>query len=403
MYKLTNNAQTTTHIISWNMDTADIVVIGAGVVGLAVAAELAGRFPTRSIVVLERNAKFGQETSSRNSEVIHAGIYYPPKSLKARLCVEGKRLLYEFCSKWQVPCKRFGKLIVANTRTEVATLESLLIRGKENGVDDLQLFSRTQVACREPDIQAEAAIYSPSTGIVDTHRLMARLEWLAQEKKVLCAYLHEATGIEHQGNSSIVQYLGPGKEHNSLKTTWLINSAGLASDHVASLMDIDIDQAGYRLHPCKGEYFNLSSAKSKRISHLIYPPPYKDLRGLGIHVTKMLDGRVKLGPNAFYIDELDYTVDVLHAEEFYANIKEYLPFVEPHDLQPDTAGIRPKLQAPGAPIHDFIVRHESERGLHGVINLIGIESPGLTACLSLAKMVGDIIEQGKQEKVVRYL
>ena len=157
------------------------------------------------------------------------------------------------------------------------------------------------------------------------------------------------------------------------------------------MMGIDVDQAGYRLYLCKGEYFSIPLTKSKRVSRLIYPPPYKDLKGLGIHVTKMLDGMIKLGPNAFYVDELDYTVDPEHAEEFYDSIKDYLPFLERDDLQPDMAGIRPKLQAPGTPIRDFVVVHEKDRGLKGVINLIGIESPGLTSCLSLAKMVGDII------------
>lgn len=374
------------------MDKTDILIIGAGVVGLAIAAELADRLRNRTTVVLERNEKFGQETSSRNSEVIHAGIYYPRASLKAKLCVEGNGLIYDFCSRWQVPCTRSGKLIVANTDEEVATLEELIIRGKENGVENLQLLDKSQVARYEPGINATAAIFSPSTGVIDSHQLMAKLEWLAGRKGALVIYQHVATGILPGEKAHTVFYRGPQQVEDSIKTTWLINSAGLAADHVASLMGIDVDRAGYRIFPCKGEYFSIPDSKSKRISHLIYPPPFKDLRGLGIHVTKTLDGRVKLGPNAFYVDAPDYTVNPEHASTFYNSLKDYLPFLEARDLQPDMAGVRPKLQAPGTPIHDFVVCHEKARGLRGVVNLIGIESPGLTSCLSLAKMVGNIIE-----------
>lgn len=375
------------------VDTTDITIIGAGVVGLAVAAELADRFSNYSIVLLERHDSFGQETSSRNSEVVHAGIYYPAGSLKARLCVEGNPLLYDFCARWDIPCNRCGKLIVANTDEEVATLQSLITRGSENGVEDLQFLDRSRVASLEPHIRAAVAVFSPSTGIVDTHQLMARLEWLALKRKVMCAYQHEVTGIKPQKNGFAVFYNDPQHNSGNLTTSWLINCAGLASDYIAALMGIDIDGAGYRLYPCKGEYFSIPFSKAKRVSRLIYPPPYKDLKGLGIHVTKMLDGMVKLGPNAFYVDQIDYTVNPEHLGEFYASVTDYLPFLERDDLQPDMAGIRPKLQAPGTPIRDFVVCHEKERGLQGAINLIGIESPGLTSCLSLAKMVGDIIEE----------
>jgi len=376
------------------MDKTDILIIGAGAVGLAIAAELADRFPNRSIVLLERYQKFGQETSSRNSGVIHAGIYYPKGSLKARLCVEGNRLMYDFCSKWEVPCKRTGKLIVANTDEEIATIESLIIHGRENGVDDLQLLDSSEVAQYEPNINASAAIYSPSSGIVDSHQLMSRLEWLAGQKKTIMAYQHEVIRIEPEEKAHTVFYRGPEGQQDSIESTWLINSAGLSSDSIASLMGIDIDKAGYRLFPCKGEYFSIPYSKSKLIFHLIYPPPFKDLRGLGIHVTKFLDGMVKLGPNAFFVDEPDYTVNPDHATEFYNSVKGYLPFLEAEDLQPDMAGVRPKLQAPGSPLRDFVVCHETGRDLKGVINLIGIESPGFTSCLSLAGMVGDIIESG---------
>jgi len=376
------------------MDKTDIIIIGAGVVGLAIATELSEKFAGRSIILLEKHPKFGQETSSRNSEVIHAGIYYPAGSLKARLCVSGNRLLYAFCKKWNVPCRRMGKLIVAATDEEVETLDTLLSRGREIGVEDLQMINRNQAASYEPNIHAAAAILSPSTGVVDSHRLMSRLETLACKSGVTAAYRHEVTGIARSGsNTYTVSYRDAEQRQASIACQWLINSAGLSSDHMASLAGIDVDSAGYRIFPCKGEYFSISASKAKKISRLIYPPPFKDLRGLGIHVTKGLDGSVKLGPNAFYVEDLDCGVDPAHAQQFYTNIKAYLPFLEIDDLQPDMAGIRPKLQPPGTQIRDFVIRHETERGLNGLINLIGIESPGLTSCMSIARMVADIIER----------
>ncbi len=375
------------------MDKTDFLIIGAGVIGLAIAAELADRFHNQSVILLEQHHKFGQETSSRNSEVIHAGIYYPKASLKAILCVEGKHLLYDFCSKWKVPHEPSGKLIVANTPEEVSTLEELLIRGKENGVKDLQFLDSSQISRYEPNIKAEAAIYSPSTGIIDSHKLMERLEWLAVSKKTIIACGHKVTSIEFMGNQYAVSYQGPQGTYDSINSSWVINSSGLSSDYIASLPGIDIDTAGYRLFPCKGEYFSIPVSRAKLVSRLIYPPPYKDLRGLGIHFTKKLDGSAKLGPNAFYVDAPDYTVTAEHASQFYNSLKEYLPFLNAKDLCPDMAGVRPKLQPPNSPIRDFIVSHEKERGLNGFINLIGIESPGLTSCLSLAKMVADLIEE----------
>jgi L-2-hydroxyglutarate oxidase LhgO len=342
-------------------------------------------------VVFEQHEKFGQETSSRNSEVIHAGIYYPAQSLKAKLCVEGNSLLYDFCKQWDLPCNRFGKLIVANSGEEIETLEDLWVRGKGNGVLDLRLLDGAQVSRLEPEINARAALYSPSTGVVDSHQLMKRLEWLAQKNNAILAYNHKVTEIEPGANRHTIGYHGPNGLKDEIQSSWIINSAGLQADHIAGLMGIDIDEADYRLFLCKGEYFQIPFPQSRLVSRLIYPPPYKDLRGLGIHVTKSLDGRIKLGPNAFYVDDQDYTVDPDHREMFYEGIKEYLPFLKPDDLQPDMAGIRPKLQAPDTPIRDFVVCHEKDRGLNGVINLIGIESPGLTSCLSLANMVADLI------------
>ncbi len=374
------------------MQTVDSVIIGGGVVGLAIAAELASRFSGRSVVLLERNATCGQETSSRSSEVIHAGIYYAGGSLKARLCVKGKNLLYEFCKRWDISHRRIGKLIVAKNPDEASTLDGLINCGKLNGVEDLELLDRRQVKALEPHVEAISAVWSPSTGIIDSHGLMARLAWCATEKGAAIACRHEVTGIDKASDGYDLRFLGPGGTQDFLHSCWVVNCAGLGAERIAACAGIDVAAAGYRMYFCKGEYFRLPLSRGRLVEHLVYPPPYKDLLGLGIHVTKSLDGMTKLGPNAFYVDRLDYDVDVGHVDEFYTGVKDYLPFLSRDSLQPDTAGIRPKLQAPGAPTRDFVIRHEADKGLPGFINLMGIESPGLTSCLAIGSMVADMIE-----------
>ncbi|HZK85982.1 MAG TPA: NAD(P)/FAD-dependent oxidoreductase [Desulfosporosinus sp.] len=373
------------------MEKVDVLIIGGGVVGLAVAAELSRRFNDISLVLIERHSKFGQETSSRNSEVIHAGIYYPTGSLKAKLCVEGNRRLYRFCQEWEIPYQRIEKLIIARNEKEIPALESLLAQGQKNGVKDLILLDRDQITELEPNIKATTAILSPSTGIIDSHKLMSTLERLALEQGAIIAYNHEVIGVVPKGNAYDVTYLNPTGQLESINTHWLINCAGLNSDQIFSFLGANIDDIGYRIYPCKGEYFSVSNTKSALVSRLIYPPPLKELAGLGIHATKTLDGRLRFGPNAFYVDELDYAVNEDHAQEFYNIVNTYMPFLEYTDLHPDMAGIRPKIQAPGDPFRDFIVCHEVERGFEGLINLIGIESPGLTSSLTIAEIVSDFI------------
>jgi L-2-hydroxyglutarate oxidase LhgO len=345
---------------------------------------------------MERHGKFGQEASSRNSEIIHAGIYYSAGTLKARLCIEGNRMLYEFCSKWKVPHKRLGKLIVAREDDEIPPLERFFAKGRQNGVPDVQLLDRKQTATLEPHINAVAAILSPSTGIIDTHSLMSRLECMAKEQGAIIAYNHEVIGVEPGKNGYRVFYRRLGGLEDFIQCRWLINCAGLGGDRIASSLGIDIDEAGYRIFPCKGEYFSVRNSKAGLVTHLIYPLPLGNLKGLGIHTTKSLDGRLKLGPNAFYVDTIDYSVDPEHVSEFYSAAKTLLPFIEENDLQPDIAGIRAKIQPEmtlTTKLSDFIVRHEEDRGLEGVINVMGIESPGLTCCLSLAKYVGNMMEE----------
>ncbi len=375
-------------------EKVDIAIIGAGVIGLAVAAEISTQQPGRPIIMFERNEQFGQETSGRNSEVIHAGIYYPTGSLKARLCVEGKELLYRFCEKWEVPHKRCGKLIVANAPEEEESLSDLMEQAVANGVEDLELLEENQVKRLEPNIRAKKAIFSPSTGIINSHQLMARFEKLALENGVMPAYCHQVKAVEPltaNGSGYRLHFNNPDGTADTIDCCYLVNCAGLQSDRIASLAGIDPAAAGYRLHYCKGEYFSLPPSKASLVSRLIYPPPLQSLTGLGIHATITLDSRLRLGPNTVYLDSEEYSVDPAHASEFYKSAKAYLPFIEKDDLEPEMAGIRPKLSGPGEPLRDFVIREESERGLPGLVNLIGIESPGLTSALSIARLVAGLI------------
>jgi L-2-hydroxyglutarate oxidase LhgO len=320
-------------------------------------------------------------------------MYYPTGSLKACLCVEGNRLLYEYCSAHSVAYEQTGKLIVARDDAEAATLAAILEQGRKNSVPGLSLLGARDIQSIEPEVQACAAIFSETTGVVDSHALMASLETSAAEGGAVFAYGHLVETITSGENGYRVGYcLERNNATGSCHARHVINCAGLGCEQVAACMGIDTQAAGYALHYCKGEYFRLDAAKARRIRHLIYPPPFHDMRGLGIHVVKRLDGSVSLGPSAEYVETIDYTVDPAHAGSFFESTRRYLPFIELNDLQPDMAGIRPKLQGPGGPPRDFVIADETGRSMPGVINLIGIESPGLTACLSIARMVAGMLE-----------
>jgi L-2-hydroxyglutarate oxidase LhgO len=371
-------------------DRADITIIGAGVVGLAIAAQAAGR--NRHVYVLEKNEGFGLETSSRHSGVIHAGIYYPRDSLKARLCVAGNRILYELCQRYNIGHRRLGKLIVAADDEESGELEALLERGRGNGVEGLKLLSRRELKALEPNVAGVAAILSPSTGIIDSHALMQYFISKAVAGGAQIAYKTRVVGIEKVAGGYEVRVEDGGGE-SSFITGVLVNSGGLYSDNIAGMAGIDIDGAGYRLHFCKGEYFSLKSRQNTLVNRLIYPVPPSNIAGVGIHITFDLEGRVRLGPNVQYVDGLDYTIDNRHKRLFYDSVKKLLPAVEYDDLEPEMAGIRPKLQPPGGDIRDFVIRDEVGRGLPAFINLIGIESPGLTAAPAIAEYVAGLIEK----------
>jgi L-2-hydroxyglutarate oxidase LhgO len=370
------------------MERTDITIVGAGVVGLAIAFELSGGH--KDIIIIERNSSFGQETSSRHSEVIHAGIYYPKDSLKAKTCIEGKNLLYEFCKQNNIAHKKIGKLIVAIDKNEIRDLENLFNHGLKNGLDDLRLLSGDEIKYFEPHINARAAIYSPSTGIIDSHSLMKNLAWRFEGKGAMIAYNTELAGIDKVKEGYELTVVD--KKEGSFKfiTHIVINSAGLNSDKVTWMFGIENQE--YKLKYCKGDYFRVHNNKARFINRLIYPVPKVDRAGLGIHATLDLTGGLRLGPDDEYVKKIDYQIDESKKAIFYESVRKFLPFIKPEDLQPDTSGIRPKLQGLGEDFRDFIIKEESEKGLSGLINLIGIESPGLTSCLSIARIVKKMVE-----------
>lgn len=366
------------------MQDLEITIIGAGVIGLAIAQELSQDY--KDIFIIEKNLSFGQETSSRNSEVIHAGIYYPKNCLKTRTCIEGRQLLYEFCKKHNILHKKIGKLIVAINTNEIKDLENLFKNGLENGVEDLKVISRSQMKQIEPHINAEAAIYSPSTGILDSHSFMKNLAWEFKSRNGQIVYNTELIGIDKLKTGFKV-YVQDKKEAEmfSFFTKVLINSAGLYSDKIAKIAGIEKDE--YKLKYCKGDYFRVYNHKAGFISRLIYPVPKKDRAGLGIHATLDLSGSLRLGPDDEYIKRIDYNIDERKREIFYESIRQFLPFINYNCLVPDISGIRPKLQGPGEDFRDFLIKDETDNGLSGFINLVGIESPGLTSSLSIARLV----------------
>jgi len=373
------------------MYEADITIIGAGVVGLAIAAEVA--YGEREVFILEKNQTFGQETSSRNSQVIHAGIYYPEGTLKAKTCVEGNAILYQLCSHYAIDYKRLGKLIVAVDDEEIEQLEALWRRGKRNGIESLEMLSKQDVKQIEPNIRAVAALFSPSSGVVDAHALMRYFLGKARDNGAKIVYKTKVIGIEKEGNNGYKVTSEDQSGNFPFITRVLINCAGLNSDKVAYLAGIDTSKAGYNLHYCKGEYFKLTQGKSKLVKKLVYPVPQPRATGLGIHVTPGLDGKILLGPNARYVDSIDYSVDEQQKEAFCDSVAKFLPIIKYEDLEPEMAGIRPTLQEPNGEFRDFVIRDEHDKGLPGFINLVGIESPGLTSCPAIAKYVGHMVDE----------
>ena len=360
----------------------EVTVVGAGVLGLASAAALSGA--GHSVLLLERHEGPGRETSSRNSEVIHAGIYYPPGSLKARLCVRGNRLLYRFCEDNGVAHKRLGKVIVAADHQEAPALEQLSRTGAQNGASPLRLLDRREVNALEPNVKAVAGLLSPSTGIVDSHGLMKALEGITRARGGQVAYHCEVTSVQPQKSGFEVTVKNPsGAERVTSRV--VVNAAGLDADLVAAMAGVD----RYHHHWCKGDYFSVSGRRTGMVSRLVYPMPGEHLSGLGVHVTLDLAGRMRLGPDAAYLTDRIQQLDVepSKAGAFCEAVNRYLPQISIDDLSPDMAGIRPKLQGPGQPWRDFALAQATEAGLPGLINLVGMESPGLTSCLAVGEEV----------------
>lgn len=366
------------------MDNVEITIIGAGVVGLAIAAELSHKCD--SLVVLEKHDTFGQETSSRNSEVIHSGIYYPGGTLKAGLCVEGVEMLYEICREYSIPCRKTGKLIIATNPSEVKSLEELLEKGKINNVRDLVLLDGKEVKQIEPNTNAVAALYSPNTGIIDSHSLMKHFLVKAEDRGVMFSFNSEVAHIDREPDGYVI---GIKQEDYRFKSKIVINCAGLSADTVAAMAGIDTQGSGYKLKFCKGSYFSYAGVSPVKM--LVYPVPHRDLVGLGVHTTLDLGGRLRFGPDAEYVEVMDYTVDASRRNAFYEGAIKIIPGLDENALIPDMSGIRPKLYGEGEKVRDFVITEETEKGLSGFVNLIGIESPGLTAAPSIAKKVAGIV------------
>ena len=372
-----------------NKDCFDICIIGAGVVGLATAYELAKKFAKRnvSIVVLEQEPSFGQHTSSRNSEVIHTGIYYPEASLKAKLCVAGKELLYAHCTQFDIPHKKIGKLIVAQ-QSEISALEKIHSGAASNGVMDLQFLDKSQLKKLEPEVNAEAALLSPSTGIIDSHSYMQSLLHLAENLGVQFSPFSRVQKILAKDEGFTVECLldeNRKPEAYAFDCSYLVNAAGLRAQALAQTIDAIPAQAIPALYYCKGDYFDYRGANP--FKHLIYPMPETNTTGLGVHATMDLASQLKFGPDTEYVNQAKFEIEADKAEVFAKSIASYFPAIKAGDLKPAYAGIRPKLAGPGEPPADFIIQDQSVHGLHGLTQLFGIESPGLTASLAIAKRI----------------
>lgn len=371
------------------MDT-NIIIIGAGVVGLAIAAELSKH--NRNIILLERHESFGKDQSSRNSEVIHAGMYYPASSLKARLCVEGNKMLYNWCERYKIGHDNCEKLIVATSPDEMDNLYSIYVQGNLNGLKSLELISQSTIRLLEPNIYAVEGILSKSTGIVNSHEYMQSLETYALNHQVVISYNSEVIEIEKIAGGYEILFSN-NSEYYKVTSEIVINCAGLYADKIAQLLGINIVENKYEISFVRGHYFRLSGQYRNFTHRLIYPVPEKNFTGIGIHITKDLNGYLKLGPDVEYLKTKieNYQIPKSRLDLFYKSAVKYIPNLKRTDLSPDQAGIRAKLQKKGGPFRDFVIQNEDKLGFNGFINLIGIESPGLTSSLAIAKYVEKII------------
>jgi L-2-hydroxyglutarate oxidase LhgO len=374
------------------MDRVDGVVIGAGVVGLAVARALAlsSAWRRRELVLLEAAGAIGTGTSSRNSEVVHAGIYYPLGSLKAKWCVEGRQQLYAYCAQRGVAHQRCGKLIVATDESQVPQLQAIAAKAAANGVDDLRLLSRQEAQAMEPALRCAAALHSPQTGIVDSHAFMLSLLGDFEHAGGTLALHSPLASARWTGHAWALHM----QDGSLLETAVLINAAGLHAPALASRFEglgaAHVPQAFY----AKGNYFTLAGRSP--FSRLIYPVP--EAAGLGVHLTLDLGGQAKFGPDVEWVDSPeDLQVDARRGEGFYAEVRKYWPGLPDGALLPAYAGIRPKISGPHEAASDFVLQGPEQHGLPGLVNLFGIESPGLTSSLALGEAVARLLQGAVQD------
>jgi L-2-hydroxyglutarate oxidase LhgO len=366
------------------MDKVDCVVVGAGVIGLAVARKLAQA--GREVIVLEAAEGIGTVTSSRNSEVIHAGIYYKAGSLMARMCVGGKQALYAYCRDHGIPHRNCGKLIVATTPKETEKLQSIRAHAEANGVLDMQTLSGEAACALEPALNCDAALLSPSTGIIDSHAYMLALRGDAEEAGAACAFYTPL--VRAKAAAGKIEVDAGGDAPMTIECDLLVNAAGLGAPAVARSiegMPIELIPVPYL---AKGNYFSCSARAP--FSHLIYPVP--EPGGLGVHLTLDLAGQARFGPDVEWVDAIDYAVDPARAERFYPAIRRYWPTLPDGALMPSYSGMRPKIVPPAVAVQDFLIQVPHDHGIGGLINLFGIESPGLTSSLAIADYVGELAD-----------
>ena len=361
-------------------ESVDCIVVGAGVVGLAVARRLA--LAGHEVIILEAADTIGTQTSSRNSEVIHAGLYYPTDSLKAQVCVEGKERLYRYCAIHGVPHKRIGKLIVATNDSQTEALTALRTKATANGVYDLEWKSQAEVKSLEPNIQSVGGLLSPSTGIIDSHSLMLAYQGDAENRGAVIAFNSQVRrGLIEGGKIEL--FVGKSNGEFAVSANIVVNAAGLGAQSVArNLTGLDPATIPPR-YLARGCYFTLSGHNP--FSRLIYPVP--EPGGLGVHVTVDMSGAVRFGPDVEWVNKIDYRVDPGRAANFYTAIRRYYPSLEDNSLQPGYSGIRPKIAPEGSSTGDFLIQGPLEHGVPGLVSMYGIESPGLTASLALSDLV----------------
>ena len=365
------------------MEKVDCVVIGAGVIGLAVARALA--LAGREVIVLESNDCIGSGISSRNSEVIHAGIYYPRESLKARFCVNGRDRLYDYCEAHSVPFKRCGKFVIATSEQQQPGLQTILENARANGVDDIVPLDQAEMRSREPQVRCFSALWSPSTGIIDSHSYMLALQGDLEDAGGAVVFNSAVTGGIVK-NAKLALDVHDSADTFRLAANTVVNCAGIDGDKLArSIEGIKLEVVPEYSY-AKGNYFTYSGKAP--FASLIYPVP--DEYGLGIHVTLDMSGNIRFGPDVEWIDQLDYEVNPDRGELFYEAIRSYWPELKDGSLFPAYSGIRPKINGRGLPAVDFCIQNETEHGVAGLINLFGIESPGLTSSLALADHVRDL-------------